>query len=58
MTDAHRLGMALAPRKVVATPSAFGAVRELLAHAEGVALEDHRYRAAMMQHLMATLVRH
>lgn len=51
-----RLGMAFEPRRVVAIPSAFGRVRALLPPADGVDASDHRYRSAMVQHLIADMV--
>lgn len=57
MIGVERFGMAFEPRRLVSEPSAFGGVRELLPPAEGVAPTDHRYRAAMVQHLMATIAR-
>ncbi len=49
-------GMVFEPRSVVAVPSAFGRVRNLLPPAEGVDVRDHRYRAAMVQHLVADMI--
>lgn len=49
-------GMAFEPRSVVAVPSAFGRVRKALAPADGFDARDHRYRAAMVQHLVADMV--
>lgn len=49
-------GMTFEPRSVVAAPAAFGRVRNLLPPAEGVDEQDHRYRSAMVQHLIATMV--
>ena len=49
-------GMAFEPRSVVATPSAFGRVRNLLPPADGIDVRDHRYRSAMVQHLIADMI--
>lgn len=49
--------MAFEPRSVVANPAAFGRVRNLLDPMEGVSKRDHRYRAAMLQHQVADMVR-
>ena len=49
-------GMAFEPRSVVAVPSAFGRVRDLIPPAEGVDARDHRYRSAMIQHLIAAMI--
>lgn len=49
-------GMAFEPRSVVSVPSAFGRVREVLPPAEGFDERDHRYRAAMVQHRIASMV--
>ncbi|GAA2895226.1 hypothetical protein GCM10010455_17950 [Microbacterium esteraromaticum] len=51
-----RLGMAFEPRSVVAVPLAFGRVGTLLPPADGVGANDHRYRSAMVQHLIADMV--
>lgn len=48
--------MAFEPRSVVAIPSAFGRVRSELPPADGFSARDHRYRAAMIQHLVADMV--
>lgn len=47
------LGFAFEPRTVVAQPKAFGRVRDELEPAAGVSRRDPRFRAAMLQHLMA-----
>lgn len=52
----RRQGMSFEPRSVVAVPSAFGRVRDAIPPAEGVDARDHRYRAAMIQHLLAHMV--
>lgn len=49
-------GMAFAPRSVVEVPSAFGRVRNLLPPADGIDANDHRYRSAMVQHLIADMI--
>ena len=49
-------GMAFEPRSVVAVPSAFGRVRDVLPPADGFDERDHRYRAAMVQHRIASIV--
>lgn len=49
-------GMAFEPRSVVAVPSAFGRVRDVLPPADGFDERDHRYRAAMVQHRIASMV--
>lgn len=52
----RRQGMAFEPRSVVSVPSAFGRVRDAIPPAEGIDARDHRYRAAMVQHLIADMV--
>lgn len=48
--------MAFEPRSVVKIPSAFGRVRNLLEPADGIDVRDHRYRSAMVQHLVADMI--
>ena len=50
-------GFAFVPRTLVAQPKAFGQVLGLLGPAHDVAETGERYRAAMVQHLMAAAVR-
>lgn len=50
-------GFAFVPRALVAQPKAFGLAAGLLAPAHGVDESGERYRAAMVQHLMAVAVR-
>lgn len=50
-------GFAFVPRTLVAQPKAFGQVLGLLEPAHDVAETGERYRAAMVQHLMAAAVR-
>lgn len=50
-------GTAFEPRSVVRERGAFGKVSGLLEPADGIDPEGHRYRAAMMQHLLANTVR-
>jgi hypothetical protein len=50
-------GFAFVPRELVAQPKAFGLAAGLLAPAHGVDESGERYRAAMVQHLMAVAVR-
>lgn len=50
------LGFAFEPRTVVAQPKAFGRVRVELEPAAGISRRDPRFRAAMLQHLMAATV--
>lgn len=49
-------GMVFEPRSVVSMPSAFGKVHQSISPAEGIDRRDHRYRAAMIQHLVANTV--
>lgn len=50
-------GFAFVPRDVVAQPKAFGQAHGLLEPAHGVDESSERYRAAMVQHVMAVSVR-
>lgn len=40
----------------MSVPSAFGRVGRSLQPADGVSVRDHRYRAAMVQHIIANMV--
>jgi len=50
-------GFAFEPRSMVFQPKAFGMAPGLLEPAHGVTSTDERYRAAMLQHLMAVAVK-
>lgn len=50
-------GFAFEPRSMVEQPKAFGLVPSPISPADGVHMSEHRYRAAMVQHLMAASVR-
>lgn len=50
-------GFAFVPRELVLQPKAFGLAPGLLDPVHDVAVTSERYRAAMVQHLMATAVR-
>lgn len=50
-------GFAFVPRDVVAQPKAFGLAPGLLDPAEDVDVTSERYRAAMLQHVMASTAR-
>lgn len=45
------------PRSMLKEKAAFGSVGSLPAPAEGISTEDHRYRAALVQHVLANQVR-
>ena len=49
--------MTFEPRSMVEQKDAFGFASGLLRPAPGVAPADHRYRAAMVQHMMARRIR-
>jgi len=53
----YRAGMTFEPRGMVEQREAFGFHSSLLRPASGVEPTDHRYRAAMVQHLMARRIR-
>lgn len=53
-----RPGMAFEPRSVLSVPSAFGRVQVRLSPADGIDADDHRYRASMVQHLVASMIHH
>ncbi len=54
---AYRQGMTFQPRSMVEQPDAFGHTSSLLRPAPGIETTDHRYRAAMVQHVMARRIR-
>jgi len=54
---AYRQGMTFEPRSMVEQKDAFGHVAGLLKPAAGIESSDHRYRAAMVQHVMARKIR-
>lgn len=53
----HRAGMTVEPRKLVATPKAFGWNSEMLPPPLGIDPRGHDYRAAILQHYLARRVR-
>jgi hypothetical protein len=53
----YQQGMTFEPRDMVEQKGAFGYSGSLPDPAEGVGRDDHRYRAAMVQHIMARQVR-
>lgn len=55
MTDA--VGTRFVPRDMFAQPSAFGNVGSIPGPADGVARTDPRYRAAVVQHMLARQVK-
>jgi hypothetical protein len=52
----YRPGMTFEPRSMVLRSTEFGSTQGLIRPAEGVAPQDHRYRAAMIQHILARYV--
>ena len=53
----YRQGMTFEPRSMVAQKEAFGYTSGLPVPADGVDPSDHRYRGAMVQHILARMVR-
>lgn len=53
----YRPGMSFVPRDLFAQKAAFGKVQASPKPANGVAKSDHRYRAALLQHVLAREVR-